>query len=133
MSSRPEDVALVELVLGPVADAEPDQAAEIAHVLALEGRVEAELEAPEDRRRDHAHDGVEAEGLDVVQVVAGAEAEDERLVEDVLYHQADAGADEHRKRDLEGAVLGADRELLGADIGRHRDERQDRIDDRQPH
>ena len=128
-----KDETLVEVVLRPIAQAKADQGADIAHVLVLEGAVEAELEAPEQQGRDHAHGGVEDEGLQVVRGAGGAETEDEPLVEEVFYDQADAGADEHRELDPEGAVPGPDRELLGAEIRRRREQGNDCIDDRQTH
>ena len=81
----------------------------------------------------HTHGGVEGEGVQIVQGAGSAETEDENLVEDVFYNQADAGADEHRDLDLEGAVPGAYRELLGAQIRRRRDQGNDRVDDRETH
>ena len=57
----------------------------------------------------------------------------EGLVEQVLHDQPHAGADEDRQRDLERAAIGADREFLGTDIGPRRDERDECIEDRQPH
>src|SRR5215813_7388048 len=130
---RGEDEALVEVVLRTVADAQPDQAAEIAHLLVLEGAVEAELEAPEDQCRDHTHGGVEDEGVQIVQGAGGAEAEDEDLVQNILHDQADAGADHYRYHDLEGAMPGTDREFLGAEVRGGRDQGNDCIDDRKPH
>ena len=128
-----EHEALIELVLCPVTEAKTDQGAHVAHVLVLEGGVESELEAPEQQGRDHAHAGIEDEGLHVVQGAGGAETEDEDLVEDVFHNQAGAGANEHRELDLEGAVPDADRELLGPEIRRSRDQSNDCVDDREPH
>lgn len=47
------------MVFCEVADGEADDAAQIAHLLGLKYRVEAEFAAPEYDRRGQAHDAVE--------------------------------------------------------------------------
>src|SRR4029450_1181533 len=98
--SSAEHEALVEALLGPIADAEADQPTEIAQPLVLESAVESEFEAPEDQGGDHAHAGIEDEGLQVVRRTLGLEVEDEDLVEQVLENQANRPADQHRQFDL---------------------------------
>ena len=121
------------MIFRPIADAKADQAAEIAQALVLEGAVEGEFEAPEDQGRDDAHAGIEDEGLQIVRRVLGLEAEDEDLVEQVLQHQADRRADQHRELDLPRAGPDADGERLGQKVRGRRDQGDDRVDDRKPH
>lgn len=116
MSLYAENVALVEMVFGQIANGQTNDAAQITHLFGCEEVMEGELESPENRGGGQAHGSVERKSLGVMDCVVRAKAKDVAFVEKILDEKSSSCADGNGDEHAECSVVKADGEVLCADV-----------------